>query len=215
MNSLDRMLSAANHRFTFARSPLREEMRRFQLVGEHLGISDLWEKEPNGLTLHGRALLIRPWNYVTENIISIKEWNAPNLWRDEYKFITGELVCFAEDAFGNQFAVQDKKQIVHIEGETGEVLESWQSVDLWCKDVIERPNEITGRSLLSRWESGRRVLRDGFRITPRTPLVLGGTLALDELVSIMDVELMRFRGNLATQIRDLPDGTTIKLRTVK
>jgi len=42
--------------------------------------------------------------------------------------------------------------------------------------------------------------------------VLGGGYTLENLHAAEQEELMRFRGSLATQIRDLPDGQRVRLK---
>lgn len=41
---------------------------------------------------------------------------------------------------------------------------------------------------------------------PRIPCVTGGAYAVENLYELETIEAMRFRANLATQIRDLPAG---------
>jgi hypothetical protein len=45
------------------------------------------------------------------------------------------------------------------------------------------------------------------------PFVLGGEFVLDNMYMADAVEGMRFRADIARQIKDLPDGAEIKLKT--
>lgn len=47
---------------------------------------------------------------------------------------------------------------------------------------------------------------------PRTPFALGGDLAVENLYAASQVELMRVRGRLATQLQGLPDGAQVTLK---
>lgn len=50
------------------------------------------------------------------------------------------------------------------------------------------------------------------RLVPKTPFVLGGGYNLDNLYALEASESMRYRGSIATQLRDLPDGAAVQLR---
>jgi hypothetical protein len=50
---------------------------------------------------------------------------------------------------------------------------------------------------------------------PKVPFVLGGAFALDNLYAANTVESLRYRGDIAGQIRSLPDGTRIRLRILE
>lgn len=59
------------------------------------------------------------------------------------------------------------------------------------------------------------VLVEGQRLVPKLPFVAGGEFEVDNLYAADAVEGMRARGNLAVQIRDLPDGAQISYRIVE
>jgi hypothetical protein len=50
------------------------------------------------------------------------------------------------------------------------------------------------------------------RLIPKQPFVVGGDFKLDNLSAIEAERGMLLRANLATQIRDLPDGTKITFK---
>jgi hypothetical protein len=49
---------------------------------------------------------------------------------------------------------------------------------------------------------------------PKIPFILGGQYTFDNLYAGSPLEGMTFKGDLAMQIRDLPDGTKIRLRVI-
>ena len=49
---------------------------------------------------------------------------------------------------------------------------------------------------------------------PKMPFVTGGEYAIQNLAAIEASRGMRFRGDLAVQIRDLPDGAQIRYSVV-
>ena len=56
------------------------------------------------------------------------------------------------------------------------------------------------------------LVRKGRQAMPRRLFVFGGTNAIDNLEAVPLVEGLRLRGSIASQIRDLPDGTRISLK---
>src|SRR5256885_447197 len=50
------------------------------------------------------------------------------------------------------------------------------------------------------------------RLVLKKPLVLGGNYSLENVFAAEAVEGMRLRGHIATQIKDLPDGTQVDFR---
>jgi len=72
----------------------------------------------------------------------------------------------------------------------------------------------TGQRLAHAWQSQNRPLKPGERLVPKMPFVTGGEYAIQNLAAIEASRGMRFRGDLAVQIRDLPDGAQIRYSVV-
>jgi hypothetical protein len=68
---------------------------------------------------------------------------------------------------------------------------------------------------MRQWQAAHGALAPRKRLMPKTPFVCGGSFALDNLVAMEAAEAMRYRGELALQIRDLPDGAQICFRVVE
>jgi hypothetical protein len=49
-------------------------------------------------------------------------------------------------------------------------------------------------------------------LVPKIPFVLGGEFGVDNVFALEATKGMRLRGELAVQIRDLPNGTKISYR---
>ena len=58
------------------------------------------------------------------------------------------------------------------------------------------------------------ALRSGRRLIPRIPFVLGGEFDVSNLYDGDSVAAMLYRGDMAVQLSDLPDGASITLRVV-
>jgi hypothetical protein len=73
----------------------------------------------------------------------------------------------------------------------------------------------TGWPLAERWQDANGPLEAGHRLVPQIPFVLGGDFSAENLYSADDVVALRFRADIAKQIRDLPDGAKVRLRVGK
>jgi hypothetical protein len=74
---------------------------------------------------------------------------------------------------------------------------------------------LTGYSLLHEWQMRHGAIPAGTRLMPKIPFVLGGQYALDNLYVLSSVSAMKSRGNLARQIKDLPDGSQVQFRVIE
>jgi hypothetical protein len=146
--------------------------------------------------------------------ISLVRWNRPDLWVDSYKGMARGAVFFAEDVFGNQFCLYGG-QICSFDPETGEFEQIAKNVEEWALKVLEDPPLLTGSEIGRAWQECNGPLQQGTRLVGRTPFVLGGEYAVENLYAANDVEGMRYRAEIAIQIRDLPDGSKIRLRVVE
>lgn len=58
-------------------------------------------------------------------------------------------------------------------------------------------------------------LTEGRKYCLKIPGALGGEYAIDNLATAPQVELVGISGDIARQIKELPDGTQVKLRVVE
>ena len=71
----------------------------------------------------------------------------------------------------------------------------------------------TGHPLAHDWQIRHGPLPAGQRLAPKVPFVVGGKFLVENLYATSDVEGMRFRGSVARQIREVPDGAQVVLDT--
>jgi len=73
---------------------------------------------------------------------SIDDWNRSGLWRCEYIGLEPGLTFFAEDSFGNQFALDEDSAIVRFLAETGEHEPFGMNVGEWLEQhsLTQREN---------------------------------------------------------------------------
>jgi hypothetical protein len=149
----------------------------------------------------------------TSGILGIDSWNAADLWRNHYGGMADGFLFFAEDVFGGQFGI--KEEVVYsLDPETGETSPLARSVDEWARKILDDYEFMTGYPLAHQWQVANGVLSVGERLLPKKPFVLGGEYSVANLVAMGAVKSMRFRGDLAVQIRDLPDGASITFKIV-
>ena len=158
----------------------------------------------NGFYAFESALLVRSLKQGGLPL-GVFEWNAPALWKNDYDGRLDSFLCFAEDVFGNQFALK-QEGLFAVEAETGEPEYVAPSVEEWASVVLHDYNYRTGHSLAHDWQAQHGPLAVGQRLHPKIPFVTGGKFEVGNLHALSDVEGMRFRGSIARQIRDVPDG---------
>lgn len=99
--------------------------------------------------------------------------------------------------------------------------------DVYCKVVAQNREELdqlfSDQEFLEDWDMQRLVtqarkylgpLSTGKKYCLVIPGILGGEYAISNIKTAPLVELIRFSGDLATQIKDLPDGARIQLKVV-
>jgi hypothetical protein len=143
----------------------------------------------------------------------LERWNSSTLWRDAYGDMADEYWFFAEDVFGNQFGIAEDK-VVSFDAETAEVEQVADTVEEWASKILEDYDYLTGHSLGYAWQDNYGRLPVGRRLAPKRPFVAGGEFEVDNLYALDAVKAMRWRGDLARQIRDLPDGAPIEFKVV-
>jgi len=145
------------------------------------------------------------------DIYSVLEWNDPRLWKSSYRNNeTLKALFFAEDAFGCQFGFFED-QICFFDPETGEFDFLCKSFDDWCELIVSNYRLHTGYELMHEWQSENGSIEPGFRLCPKLLFVLGGQYEVDNLYPIPALDGMLMRADIANQIRDLPNGTKLRI----
>ena len=166
----------------------------------------------NGFWAYESSLLFRPFRNGTAPL-GLIEWNEKVLWKGEYAFELGEVLFFAEDAFGCQYCIENEK-IKLFDPETAQFEKLAESLDEWAQIIIQDYEYRTGYPLAHDWQIQNKPLAPGTRLHPNVPFVLGGKYELENLHIGADIEGMIFRANIANQIKDIPDGWQIILEII-
>jgi hypothetical protein len=146
--------------------------------------------------------------------MDLETWNSPDLWRREFGDRADGFLFFAEDLFGGQFGLRGDR--VHsFDPETGEAELFADDLSDWSARILADYRVLTGYPLGHVWQERHGALPRGRRLVPKIPFILGGAFEVENLYSAEPAEAIKFRGSVARQIHDLPDGTRVRLRTAE
>lgn len=169
-------------------------------------------RERNGFYALESALHVFP-SRSSQQEIGLEDWNENTLWRNEYKGLAEGCLFFAEDVFGGQFCIKDER-VYTFDPETGALDYLADDIEGWAKAIISDYEVLTGYPLAHQWQERNGQLPAKKRLLPKIPFVAGGEFVLDNLYLSDVIDGMRFRANIANQIKDLPDGVQIKFNIV-
>lgn len=167
----------------------------------------------NGFFAFHSALLVLPWGRSGRGL-ELAAWNAPDLWRCEYQRADfRDLIFFAMDAFGDQFWLSSTGA-GRLESETGALRRMGDGLEAWAAAILADPNYETAWPLCHEWQKIHGALPDEKRLAPAIPFAFEGEYAVSNLHAVDAVEAMRFRGDMATQMADVPPGTKVRIELV-
>ena len=165
----------------------------------------------NGFHAFEAALQVYPVQSEGE-VLGILDWNRRETWKHEYQGLADDFLCFAQDVFGNQFALREDKVIL-FECETGRQSAFATSMEDWSEKVLASYDVATGYSFARSWQLANRPLAPGERLFPVKPFTIGGEYNTHNMRAMDGTALLRFFGNFALQVRDKPEGANVRLTT--
>jgi hypothetical protein len=145
--------------------------------------------------------------------IGLIEWNSEQLWIHEYQGMAKEFLFFAEDIFGVQFCLK-ADGVYQFDPETGHVDKLAHNFEGWADAILRNYRLLTGHPLAHEWQQLNGKIASGVRLVPKQLFVLGGAFSIQNLYALDAVSAMRMRASIAVQIKELPDGTKIRLKVV-
>jgi hypothetical protein len=167
-------------------------------------------EDKNGFYAFASALHVFPLTSEPVNGSSFFEWNSDSLWKNDYGDLTLGLLFFAEDILQDQFCLS-ASSVLRFSAETGGTKPMADSLETWAEIILRDYDYETGFTLVNQWQSENGPLSPGKRLMPKSPFVLGGAYSIENLWEGDAVEGMRLKADLATQTRDLPDGTQVRV----
>ncbi len=186
-------------------------------VGRPLTRSVAWLRLPqglsrlladrNGFTAFDGALLVLPLgDSAHPDLLAFKRV----LDEGPYSSWKATFWPFALDAFGLPFVIDETEAVSRFDPETGMVESSGDSIEEWCRLVLEDSDYQTGHSLFATWQENNGQLEPGQRLGPKRPFFLGGEYSIENLYVADLFELTGFRQDIYQQTVDLPDGAKIR-----
>ncbi|UXI66755.1 hypothetical protein [Tahibacter amnicola] len=161
----------------------------------------------NGFAAFGGALLWLPGEADAGGLDAVS-WNRADGWIADYGELARDLFFFAQDLFGNQFAC-DGEGFWTFDADTGEREKIADALDEMIGVLLGDYDYYTGASLLQEWIADKGPLPVDCRLFPKIPFVLGGDYETANLWVADPRKVMGYRGWIASQIKDLPDGTYV------
>lgn len=163
----------------------------------------------NGFYGFESALHIFPYESINEEV-GLLDWNEKSLWISSYKDMALGALYFAEDVFGGQFCIRNDG-VYSFDPETAEFNKIAETINDWCKLILKNYNVLTGYSLAHSWQKLNGAIPSGYRLVPKIPFVAGGAYEIDNLYLKCTYKSLIERANIALQIRDIPDGSSIQI----
>jgi hypothetical protein len=142
----------------------------------------------------------------------ILQWNEERGWRAAYGGLADDLLFFAENAFGDQYAFEGEN-IIAFDSETAKKVPVGCTLEEWEASILDNLEAELGISTLRRWRSAGNELAVTQHLCPKYPpaFVLGALGTVENLIALPRSESMRLKGVIARQVHNLPPGSKIGL----
>ena len=169
-------------------------------------------RQKNGFYGFEQALHVFPSGADTTGTMTLEHWNTQTLWRSAFGDLAEGLLFFAEDALGDQFCLSKREPFIfRFYSETGELTRLADSIEDWAGMILSDYEFETGWPLAHKWQAQHGPLPLGQRLQPKISFIYGGAYELDNLWVGDAVKGMLFKADIAKKVKDLPEGTQVKL----
>jgi len=98
--------------------------------------------------------------------MDLERWNLDVFWRDEFGTAAKGLLFFAEDAFGEQFALGNAR-VWRFNPESVANEEFADDLEAWGERVLADYSFETGYQVAHDWQQQNGRLADGCRLVPK------------------------------------------------
>ena len=156
----------------------------------------------NGFIVHHGAIHFRgcveqpAWHSLRE------AWHGPHAFHRLYPGILETDVPFAQDQVGDQYLLRGK-EVFHLDAETGEVGRFDADLESFLSGIADDIAEYLNVGL-------DHQLPPGFLLHAHPPFCVAESGQGTSLRPVPAKELILFHADLASQIRDVPDGAKVK-----
>lgn len=206
MKNLDRLLAKVDPMFEVPQFDPAHLPAGFPLHASHKALL----KRRNGGYFWGGALHIFGACAEPETH-SLSRWNADDLWRQNFGDSASGLFFFAEDAFGDQFALDSKGKVFIFRAENGQVEELADDFEQWLLMAVHTPDELLGRPTFARWASSNGRLPYGHQLQAYPPFLFSDSDDEVELDAVEALDNMNFHAAIAQQLASIPEGARVRI----
>ncbi|WP_181923678.1 SMI1/KNR4 family protein [Streptomyces inhibens] len=141
----------------------------------------------------------------------LQKWNDLQTWKHTYEGLADGLLCFAQDLFGVQFALDNDAQVVRFDPETAERTALGDTLEDWARWLLADPDVRGAHAFATSWQDRHGALAHDQRLIPLRFFTLGGAYEDDNLAVKDAAQCMRIRGPLAQTLYRLPDGANFQM----
>lgn len=129
--------------------------------------------------------------------------------KKEYGEIMGNLFCFGQDVFGNQFAFENEK-VLSFNIETGEKTLLADNFESWLEVLLNDLEYLTGENFTRDFRENQEL--QDHRFSPKVPFIVGGEYSQENFYLESYPKYIEINSNIARQVYDLPEGAKIKIK---
>lgn len=165
-------------------------------------------RQKNGFFIFDQALHVFPSGRPTAGY-DLETWNDDATWRSHYGRLAEGLLFFAEDIFGVQFALRGA-DVCRFDPESAEITIVANTLNGWAAFLLADAEVETGYPLAQAWQAVHGPIQATERLMPRTLFAMGGEFSVDNLKAVDAIHGMRFRGEIAQHVHNLPPGATVR-----
>ncbi len=170
-------------------------------------------RHKNGFFAFESALHVLPMGSHPD-CLTLEFWNDLETWKGCYgRLIPMPVLFFAQDVYGNQFGITQEGIFLFF-SEFAEFEPVAKTLADWGDIFLADWRGFSGYDLAHAWQAQNGMLKEGERLIPKIPFVVGGKYEVANLYKGPIVEAMRFRASLAGQVDAIPDGSSIDLRII-
>lgn len=201
-------MSALEELLSISTPPLGPQTHADQIKDE--GLQGLLKKH-NGFFALENAL----WVFADESLLNLPGQNHPAIqeWSRMYPKTGGVSYAFAVDAIGYPFFTSNQG-ILRMDLETGKFVRVAMDLEGWAARILKEYSRMTAWRLCHDWQDIHGALPNGHRLFPKMPFVGGGKETVENMAAMPITDVIAFYADLATQIREMPEGGEIEIRLV-
>lgn len=164
----------------------------------------------NGCIVYGGGLHIRGASPKPDWHSLRQAWFGESCLSQTYAEVRADDVPFAQDYLGDQFLLRSGS-VLRLRAETGEVEDLAVDWREFLAAAAANPSDVLSLQLLRRFQGEGKSLAPGHLLSVYPPLCTKESAQVVSLKAIPARERIRYLADLAAQIRDMPNGSKVRM----